>query len=464
MADPVAQDFGANIPTLNYEGFNNMRFEINDRFSELSVVEAPFHVNFVQDQAEEDKCPICGREAGRHSHYGGRGCSSCRAFFRRSVQSNSYESFKCSINQNCVIDSKSWKSCRFCRFQKCLKSGMKPSWVLNEEERKIRHEKRTGRRTSISGATPSPLGGISGSPPPGSRSLCGSPRQMITANGITPDEMMVFINQKKRFKNFVGDHLTQFYANHPDAFKSVITAMYFGTALPFSTQQCIFQEMIGVCYNFHLQNPDMADLCDQDRTSLLTENLQLIFSFTQSVSLLHSHTPIVFQHILDKIKAESVEANGLIQAFRELNITPSLYPNSSVKYNQVYTSPWAPDISLEERHMSLNQKMSQWPLDSETTSEASNENFSLIPSSAYKVRVDTIMVTIICQIILFNTDFINLKDRAKVAAIQDKYLKMLHRYLKFKYDHEANKRLGNGLMIMSLARESSEIRRQRLPV
>ena len=37
-------------------------------------------------------CPICGNaEAGSHLHYGGRGCSSCRAFFRRSVQSLSYK-------------------------------------------------------------------------------------------------------------------------------------------------------------------------------------------------------------------------------------------------------------------------------------------------------------------------------------------------------------------------------------
>lgn len=31
-------------------------------------------------------CQICGNDAGRHIHYGGRSCASCRAFFRRSVQ------------------------------------------------------------------------------------------------------------------------------------------------------------------------------------------------------------------------------------------------------------------------------------------------------------------------------------------------------------------------------------------
>ncbi len=40
-------------------------------------------LGMTEDQKINDMiCPICGQEAGRHSHYGGRGCSSCRAFFR----------------------------------------------------------------------------------------------------------------------------------------------------------------------------------------------------------------------------------------------------------------------------------------------------------------------------------------------------------------------------------------------
>ena len=40
-------------------------------------------------------CPICGMgETGTHNHYGGRACTSCRAFFRRSVQTNSYKASK----------------------------------------------------------------------------------------------------------------------------------------------------------------------------------------------------------------------------------------------------------------------------------------------------------------------------------------------------------------------------------
>ena len=65
-------------------------------------VSHPSHITEeIQDDIAEIKpekhtrsilCPICGMgETGIHNNYGGRACTSCRAFFRRSVQSNSYK-------------------------------------------------------------------------------------------------------------------------------------------------------------------------------------------------------------------------------------------------------------------------------------------------------------------------------------------------------------------------------------
>jgi len=39
-----------------------------------------------KDETSLRLCPVCGNEAGKHVHYGGKACTSCRAFFRRSVQ------------------------------------------------------------------------------------------------------------------------------------------------------------------------------------------------------------------------------------------------------------------------------------------------------------------------------------------------------------------------------------------
>ncbi len=40
-----------------------------------------------REEVENRVCHVCGERAGKHSYYGGQVCPSCRAFFRRSVQS-----------------------------------------------------------------------------------------------------------------------------------------------------------------------------------------------------------------------------------------------------------------------------------------------------------------------------------------------------------------------------------------
>ena len=91
-------------------------------------------------------CKVCGEMAGRHSYYGGEVCPSCRAFFRRSVQSGYNNSYSCVRDGNCSVTLKTRKNCQFCRYNLCLKSGMKTTWVLSEEERIKKFEGRKIKR------------------------------------------------------------------------------------------------------------------------------------------------------------------------------------------------------------------------------------------------------------------------------------------------------------------------------
>ena len=88
-------------------------------------------------------CHVCGELAGRHSYYGGECCPSCRAFFRRSVQSGYNDTYCCVKDNDCEVTLRTRKNCQFCRYNKCLAIGMKTTWVLSEEERK---EKFDGRK------------------------------------------------------------------------------------------------------------------------------------------------------------------------------------------------------------------------------------------------------------------------------------------------------------------------------
>merc|ERR1739838_627953 len=91
-------------------------------------------------------CNVCGERAGKHSYYGGEVCPSCRAFFRRSVQSGYNATYCCVRDGSCQVTLKTRKNCQFCRYKLCLKSGMKTTWVLSEEERKKKFEGRNIKR------------------------------------------------------------------------------------------------------------------------------------------------------------------------------------------------------------------------------------------------------------------------------------------------------------------------------
>ncbi len=81
-------------------------------------------------------CSVCGDGAPDHQHYGGVACFSCRAFFRRSV--DKAHTYVCHENKSCHIDVTTRRNCQFCRYNKCLTSGMKPGWVLSEDEKRER--------------------------------------------------------------------------------------------------------------------------------------------------------------------------------------------------------------------------------------------------------------------------------------------------------------------------------------
>ncbi len=66
---------------------------------------------------------------------------------RRAVQTKRYVAFKCKVDEKedvggvsgrCTIESKSRKSCKHCRFQRCLRAGMSINLVMNDEERRDR--------------------------------------------------------------------------------------------------------------------------------------------------------------------------------------------------------------------------------------------------------------------------------------------------------------------------------------
>ncbi|KAI6223855.1 hypothetical protein M3Y95_00820600 [Aphelenchoides besseyi] len=78
------------------------------------------------------KCRICS-EPAPFRHYGIVSCRACANFFRRSVAHR--RSYHCSRNHKCDIrgNQNLRRSCRFCRFQRCIASGMNVYAVAERE-------------------------------------------------------------------------------------------------------------------------------------------------------------------------------------------------------------------------------------------------------------------------------------------------------------------------------------------
>ena len=65
-----------------------------------------------------------------------------RAFFRRIHKvSKESPSLHCKSNGTCEVSVRTRSRCQNCRYSKCVQAGMKPEYVLNEEERKHRFKK-----------------------------------------------------------------------------------------------------------------------------------------------------------------------------------------------------------------------------------------------------------------------------------------------------------------------------------
>jgi len=74
-------------------------------------------------------CQVCGdRASGKH--YGLYSCEGCKGFFKRTVRKEL--TYSCRDNKQCVIDKRQRNRCQYCRYQKCLRMGMKREAVQGE--------------------------------------------------------------------------------------------------------------------------------------------------------------------------------------------------------------------------------------------------------------------------------------------------------------------------------------------
>uniref|UniRef100_A0A8C1JVP4 Retinoic acid receptor RXR n=2 Tax=Cyprinus carpio TaxID=7962 RepID=A0A8C1JVP4_CYPCA len=96
-------------------------------------VKPPFGLKTVSGSgpmlSQKRMCAICGdRSSGKH--YGVHSCEGCKGFFKRTVRKDL--SYTCRDNKECLVDKRQRNRCQYCRYQKCLATGMKREGQKNK--------------------------------------------------------------------------------------------------------------------------------------------------------------------------------------------------------------------------------------------------------------------------------------------------------------------------------------------
>ncbi|XP_078479960.1 retinoic acid receptor RXR-alpha-B-like isoform X2 [Lampetra planeri] len=103
-------------------------------------------------------CAICGdRSSGKH--YGVHSCEGCKGFFKRTVRKDL--SYTCRDTRDCIIDKRQRNRCQYCRYQKCLATGMKREGVTAGEAA-VQEERQRGKDKEDSGDGEGGAGGGGG--------------------------------------------------------------------------------------------------------------------------------------------------------------------------------------------------------------------------------------------------------------------------------------------------------------
>ncbi|XP_034233826.1 nuclear hormone receptor FTZ-F1 beta isoform X2 [Thrips palmi] len=85
-----------------------------------------------RQQLINSPCPICGDKISGF-HYGIFSCESCKGFFKRTVQNR--KNYVCMRGSTCPVTIATRKKCPACRFEKCLRKGMKLEAIREDRTR-----------------------------------------------------------------------------------------------------------------------------------------------------------------------------------------------------------------------------------------------------------------------------------------------------------------------------------------
>ena len=362
-------------------------------------------------------CRVCSRpKASKFNHYGATCiCGSCRAFFMRAAQSDLYKTFFHSFD--CVIDAENRKSCKKCRFEKCLQVGMKVSYVKTLEEK---CQKMIQCQKNIN---------------------------TVIKRQVNLPEIFVERNSLEELHDtlFEAANVVIFecYIKNPGAFIAHLCQAPFNVV---NTDE--FESLVDFMDVLILKK-NMQSFSEKDGISSQDADVLLRHNFSR-FSMLYRALLFLDDNIEEYIaygrnhRGESYEIEQLMIMMDQLGKT-----KVKLEYDTIFASPWAKSTEIEVQHRQIVQGIINWYL------KASNGSATM----------DKCLLILMQIILLYNCDGIEsqLKEPAKIRQYQAHYCNMLHRYLKCQHGPEiARILLSKSVMLVHETQMAYDLSQQRL--
>ena len=439
-------------------------------------------------------CPICHEgDPGKHKHYGGKACTSCRAFFRRSVENEAYTRFKCiysdeidSSGNHCLISSRSWVSCRYCRFHKCLSSGLKVSLVLTPQERELRKKKRCinkrNRHDSLNKCY--------------AKSYFSSPNSNTLCTTSFADEEVVLItyNVKQLMTEYMQKDMARFLMENPSSWDTILK-MCFDRQPSFDVKDFYNKQKMGslrrsvferFLLNTYREHSALSPLLVQ---KLFDQNMPTVNFILSALNIGNSVVPSPLKELLQDVYERRKYLSTYLPHFPSYQQEIDLAMNQGDEQDNYYNfvtilamrtirknikmsqSTRAPDfdeaypcqslMSPEKETLKVTlrrnlEEVAKWPIFTPVNEKISKQKK---PTPNNAIEIDYVLFTLLILISLYATH--DSSDgsivSSEVEKLQHQHLNLLHKYLKFTYPERAYNLLASGISAISKAQEASNI-------
>jgi len=327
----------------------------------------------------------------------------------RSVKNSMFEKFKhTTLDGQCVIDSKTRQSCKKCRYEKCLQAGMRNAFVQKQ------------------------AGSIA--------------KERCLTNVFLKDEEM-FLNKlyddstSVTIENTLELYIQNLQLAHEHFTKPATEWTCEDLATCNEIDKYLTKKM-ALCLGQGLSVKEISILYDCN-----FERMQQFYLALWFYDLNGDHRNSEFSEYLEFAekweRRNEDKAVVLINLMKQCNI-------KEATYDAMFVSPWASHYDVEDEHRNLCQRIFDW----------------IHASRKYSNKIDKCLIILMSLILLHNTDGMNPSqfiDIEKVQNTQQKYVILLHKYLKSHLStKEAFNQLHNGLMMVHATNRINELFEKRL--